>query len=152
MHIHIGADHRGFELKRHLTIWLTGNGHSVNDCGNTVLDPLDDYPDFAAAVAHAVAADPQSLGIVICGSGAGVSIAVNKVNGIRGALGITPEQVMMSRKDDHINVLALSSNYISAEDAERMVESFLSTAPQLEPRYMRRLAKIGNLERDEHPS
>ncbi len=82
MNIFIGADHRGFEYKKDLNVWLSGLGHTVVDCGNTMQDPNDDYPDFGFAVGDAVVNNPGSLGIVMCGSGGGICIAANKVKGV----------------------------------------------------------------------
>lgn len=144
--IFIGADHRGFKMKEMLKTWLAGEGYEVFDCGNTRYDPLDDYPDFAFSVAQQVVSHPGALGVVICGSGAGISIAVNKVNGIRGALGITREQVVHTRGHDHINVLALSSDYSSDTQVKDMVSAFLTTAPSNEERFLRRITKITNEE------
>lgn len=97
MQIYIGADHRGFELKQHLVEWLRQQGRMVEDCGNPVLDPHDDFVDFAAQVGRKVAANPDSLGIVICGSGAGVVMAANKIAGIRCSLALNEDAARHAR-------------------------------------------------------
>lgn len=142
MTIFLGADHKGFQLKEDLKLWLTQNGQTVVDCGNSVLDLHDDYPDFAFAVAHEIPKDPTNRGIVICGSGAGVSIAVNKIDGVRASLGVTPEQIHDARSDDDINVLALASDYLTREQAKTIVQTFLSTPFDPQERFIRRIGKI----------
>ncbi|MFZ2024731.1 MAG: RpiB/LacA/LacB family sugar-phosphate isomerase [Microgenomates group bacterium] len=143
MTVFLGADHRGFPLKEYLKTYLVGKGYSVVDCGNTVLDPHDDYPDFAFAVAKAVMEHPEDhRGIVLCGNGAGVSIAVNKIDGVRAVLGVTPEQVKDARNDDDINIIALASNYLTENQASGIVDSFLTTSFGAKERYIRRIEKI----------
>jgi len=146
MTVFIGADHKGFPLKELLKSFVTSLGHTVVDCGNTVLDPHDDYPDFAFAVAKEVVKHPESLGIVICGSGAGVSIAVNKFDGIRATLAVTPEQVHDAKSDDDINVIALASDYLTEEQAKAIVAEFLKTAFDPQERFVRRIGKITSQE------
>lgn len=153
MTIFFGADHKGFQLKETLKQWLISQGHTVHDCGNTVLDPHDDYPDFAFAVAHEVVKSPQDRGIVICGSGAGVSIAVNKISGVRATLAVTPEQVGDARSDDDVNIIALASEYLTQKQAEAIVETFLETPFDPQERFIRRIGKITQKEqRKEIPS
>ena len=146
MTIFLGADHKGFQLKEQLKLWLAENGQTVVDCGNTVLDPHDDYPDFAFAVAHEIPKDATHRGIVICGSGAGVSIAVNKIDGIRASLGVTPEQIHDARSDDDINILALASDYLTVDQAKKIVQIFLSTPFDPQERFIRRIGKISEHE------
>ncbi|MEK7119698.1 MAG: RpiB/LacA/LacB family sugar-phosphate isomerase, partial [Patescibacteria group bacterium] len=114
MKVFIGADHRGFPLKESLKPWLVSLKYDVVDCGNDHLDLTDDFPDFSFAVADNVSknsfarpglAKLNSAGIVICGSGAGVVIAANKVAGIRAALAYSPEEITRNRQHDDVNVL-----------------------------------------------
>ena len=142
MKVFIGADHKGFPLKEVLKPFVTSLGFPIVDCGNTVFDPHDDYPDFAFAVAKEVVKHADDRGIVICGSGAGVSIAVNKIDGVRAVLGVTPEQVRDARNDDNINIIALACNYLTEEQATAIVESFLNTPFGAKERYIRRIGKI----------
>lgn len=142
MKIYIGADHRGFELKEKMKPWLTAQGHEVVDCGNTVLDPVDDYPDFAFAVAERVVGEPQSRGIVVCGSGVGVTVAANKIKGARSTTATSAIEVQRGREDDDINVLALSADYVGEVDAQKMITAFLSTGFKNDARHARRLNKI----------
>lgn len=142
MKLYLGADHRGFELKEHLKVWLEEEGYSVVDCGNTNYDPEDDFPDFALAVAEKVQQDPESRGIVICGSGVGVNIAANKVKGIRASTGINVDEVRHARQHDDLNVLAISAEYSDFEQTQQMIAMFLTTPFKSEERYLRRLDKI----------
>jgi ribose 5-phosphate isomerase B len=142
MIVFIGADHRGFRAKLELIPWLQKEGFDAIDCGNTVLDPTDDYPDFGFEVAEKVAAMPDSFGIVVCGSGAGVCIAANKVNGIRAALGTTDDHVQASRHDDNVNVLALGADFLTMDQMKSLIQTFLSTSYIPEEKYERRIAKI----------
>ena len=89
MVIYFGADHRGFDLKAVLKIAAKDAGHNPVDLGNTVFDAKDDYPDFAAKVAEKVSAEPQSRGVIICGSGVGVDDVANRFKGVRSALAIS---------------------------------------------------------------
>jgi len=146
MKIYLGADHRGFELKEHLKLWLIEEEYEVVDCGNVKYDPEDDFTDFSFAVAEKVQQDPQSRGIVICGSGVGVNIAANKVKGIRASTGINADEVRHARKHDDLNVLAISAEYSDFEQAKKMIIIFLTTPFQPEEKYVRRLDKIKQYE------
>lgn len=149
--VFIGADHRGFQLKEHLVAALQEQGYTVEDCGNKKFDPGDDYPDFALAVAEKVAATnnttesnalPKSLGIVICGSGVGASVAANKVATIRAAQAGWPGEVQHARQADNINVLTLSADYQEGAHALDLVNIFLQTEYEGAERHRRRLQKI----------
>jgi ribose 5-phosphate isomerase B len=152
MTIFIAADHRGFELKNRLIEYLQEKNIRVEDMGNYQYDPLDDYPDFAKKVAQAVLQNPKDfLGIAICGSGVGVSITVNRFKGIRCALGFSCDQVKHAKENDHINVLALASDYLKngndengrgLELAKKLVDTFIETKPKMEEKYLRRIKKI----------
>lgn len=151
MTIYIGADHRGFALKATVAAALTGDGHDVIDVGAAVLDPADDYPDFARAVAEKVAAgtvggDADVRGIVICGSGFGMDIVANRCKGVRCALAMSPEHIRVGRHDDDVNVLSLAADFISSEQALAIVRMFLSTPfEKNEVRYARRIKKIAEV-------
>lgn len=146
MNVYIGADHRGFELKEKLKVWLLSQKHEVIDCGNTILDPLDDFPDFSFAVAERVSEDPKSLGIIICGSGGGVTIAANKVKGIRCATVAYADEVKHNRANNDINMIALAADYTSFEKACEFVDIFLHTSFNGGKKYTRRIAKITTYE------
>lgn len=138
MRIYIGADHRGFELKQSLIPWLTSLGHEVIDSGNSQLDGDDDYVVYAREVARQVVNEPESLGIVICGSGVGVSIAANRVHGVRCGLALSPEQVAHARSNDHINILALASECMPQETIQECITTFITTSPIMSERYLHR--------------
>lgn len=147
MHIYIGADHRGFALKEQLKEWLQAAGQEVTDCGNTRHDPDDDYPDFSLKVAEHVAAHGQDArGIVVCGSGVGVTISANKVKGIRATTAISTAEVQHARSHDDLNVLAISADYTQPEQAKDMIDAFLHTDFSTAPRHQRRLQKIADYE------
>lgn len=147
MLIYIGADHRGFKLKESLTNFLKNQGFKVVDVGNDKYDENDDYPDFAALVARQVAQDTiDRRGIVICGSGAGVDIVVNKFDGVRSILAINAEQAQKSRSDDDANVLSLAADFIKEEEAIKILDLWLKTSFSGEEKYKRRIAKINKIE------
>ena len=148
MKISIGADHAGFLLKERLRQKLIADGHQVADRG-TDSEQSCDYPDFAAAVAHDVAGGLAERGVLVCGSGVGMSIAANKVSGVRAALGTSEDQVRLSRAHNDANVLALGSRTSGAPEAERMVDAFIQAEFQA-GRHARRVALIAGLEQNEH--
>ncbi len=146
MTIYLGADHRGFELKQkiaaELAAMVSTEHFEVVDCGNLQLDPGDNYPDFAFAVAQKVVADPGSRGIMFCGSGVGATIAANKVKGSFCSLGFSAAQVRAGRHDDNMNVLTIAADYTDQTTAGEIIEAFLTTAFSSEPRYQARLDQI----------
>lgn len=142
MKVFIGADHRGFERKEALKPWLTQKGYDVVDCGNTTYDPLDDFPDFSFKVADLVAANSESLGILICGSGGGVTIAANKVKGVRCVTASHVEDVRHNRAHDDANVVAIAANFTTEEETKALAEAFLTTSFSGEEKYKRRISKI----------
>jgi len=146
MKVYIGADHRGFELKEQLIPWLKKEGHEVIDCGNTKLNPLDDFPDFSFAVAQNVSEDLLSRGIIICGSGGGVTIAANKVPGIRCATVAYADEAKHNRTNNDVNMIALASDYTKLEQAQEFVKIFLNTKFDGGEKYKRRIAKISEYE------
>jgi len=147
--IYLGADHRGFELKEKIKEWLSAQGKEFEDLGNTVYDKDDDYPDFAVQVARRVAEDPQgNRGILFCGSGVGVDVVANKINGVRSALVWSDDEdlVKQSREHDGSNVLSLPTDHLSENQAKNIVKIWLETPSPTEERHLRRIGKISNLE------
>ncbi|NTU46018.1 RpiB/LacA/LacB family sugar-phosphate isomerase [Candidatus Roizmanbacteria bacterium] len=143
MTIFIGADHRGFALKEELLEYLQSKNIRVEDMGSYEYNATDDYADFARPVAQAVLQNPTDYrGIVICGSGIGVSEVANRFKGIYCALGFDERQVEHGRTHDNINVLALPSDYIDTEKAQRMVDIFIETAANVGEKYDRRQQKL----------
>jgi ribose 5-phosphate isomerase B len=149
MVVYLGADHRGFELKRRFVELLRAQAYEVVDVGNVTFDEHDDYPDFAAEVARKVRQDPENTrGVVICGSGAGVDIVANKFPTVRSFLGINPDQVFDARHDDNVNVLSIAADHTHPHDAEKMLLTFLGTPFEHEERFLRRLEKISEVENE----
>lgn len=146
MKVYLGADHRGFALKEKLREWLQSQSIEIVDCGALTLVSDDDFVDVAHVVAEKVATDTSSRGILLCGSGTGVCITANKKSGIHAAVGWSVEQVAASRSDDDINILALGADYISEKEAQSLVQAFLHTEFIPEERFVRRIAKIKDLE------
>lgn len=140
----VGADHTGVALKAALVAHLRKTGRQVVDAGTDGPDPVD-YPDTAAAVARLVARREVDAGIVIDGAGLGSAIAANKVRGVRAAMCATPTLARYAREHNGANVLALGATLLSEAEAVAIVDLWLAT-PTREPRYLRRLIKIGRLE------
>ena len=147
MKISIGADHAGFLLKERLRKKLIADGHQVADRG-TNSEQSCDYPDFAAAVARDIAAGVAERGVLVCGSGVGMSIAANKIDGVRAALGTSEDQVRLTRAHNDANVLALGSRALDAGDAERMVDAFIHAEFE-GGRHAHRVDLIKNMERND---
>ena len=146
MRIHLGCDHAGFELKEHLRRHLAAAGHDVVDHGAAVYDPDDDYPAFCIAAAQGVAADADSLGIVIGGSGNGEQIAANKVVGVRAALAWSEETARLAREHNDANVMGLGARMHDSDAAVRIVGAFLATPFSGEERHIRRIQQLSAYE------
>lgn len=139
MRVHLGADHAGYELKNHLVSWLTEHGHEPVDHGAHEYDAEDDYPPFCVDAAQAVLDDKDSLGIVIGGSGNGEQIAANKVPGIRCALTWSVETAQLARQHNNAQVMGIGARMHSLEEAEQIVEAFLTTQWSQAERHQRRI-------------
>ena len=150
MRIAVGGDHNGFTLKNALVTLLEEVGHQVLDVGPESLDPADDYPDFADAVASAVASGQVERGILVCGSGVGASVAANKVPGIRAAVCHDIYSAHQGVEHDDMNVLCLGARIIGSEVARELVAAFTSARFSGEPRHMRRLEKVRAMEKKAH--
>jgi ribose 5-phosphate isomerase B len=140
MHIEIGSDHRGFDLKAQIMDWLGRHGHSVRDWGCLSRESCD-YPDVAFEVGRAVAASPGHLGILICSNGVGMAMAANKVAGVRAALCVTPAMADQSRRHNDANVLALGADNVTPEENLRVLEAWLAASFE-GGRHARRVAKM----------
>lgn len=145
MRIAIGSDHAGYELKSALAPTLREHGHDLVDVG-TDSDESVDYPDFAAAAARLVGDGEAERAVIVCGSGVGVSIVANKVDGVRAVNAHDPDEAEMSRRHNDANVLTLSGKRLSAADADPIVERFLATDFE-GGRHARRVQKIAAVER-----
>lgn len=145
MRIAVGSDHAGFELKEKLEDHLRELGYEVVDLGAHNDDPVD-YPDLAAAVGTAVARGEAERGVLVCGSGIGVAIAANKIDGIRAANVYDAEMAKMSRLHNDANVVTMGGRYLPEETAREIVDTFMDTAFE-GGRHQRRVDKITALER-----
>jgi ribose 5-phosphate isomerase B len=141
----LGSDHAGYLLKQHLLNFLASLGHELVDVGAFSLDSVD-YPDSAAKVGAEINSGNCERGIVICGSGIGISIAANKIENIRAALCNEPVSARLSREHNNANVLALGERLTTPLMAEEIVKIWLNT-PFAGGRHQQRIDKIHNLER-----
>lgn len=143
--IAIGSDHAGYLLKADIIKFLENKGHEVKDFGTNCPDSVD-YPDFGQAVAEAVSNKECEKGIVICGTGIGISIAANKVPGIRAALCTDSYMAKMSRMHNNANILAIGERVIGPGLAFDIIETWLDTE-FLGGRHQNRVSKISNIEK-----
>ena len=143
MIISAGADHGGFELKDKLVAMLRKEGYEVIDNGTNSPDSVD-YPDFAQAVARDILEKRADFGLLVCGSGIGISIAANRFKGIRAALVTNEDYARLSRQHNNANIIALGGRFTSYEDAEKWLKIFLST-PFEGGRHERRIEKIDSI-------
>jgi ribose 5-phosphate isomerase B len=144
MHVALGADHAGFELKNALKQVLDELGVTYDDLGTNAAASVD-YPDYAQAVATGVVEGRFDRGILVCGSGIGMSIAANKVHGIRAAVVTEAESARLSRAHNDANIIALGARLTSVAEAAEIVRTFLDTEFQ-GGRHADRVAKIRGLE------
>jgi ribose 5-phosphate isomerase B len=144
MKIAIGADHAGYELKEKIKAHLQQQGHELTDEGTVSKDSVD-YPDFAAKVAHDVKDKRAELGVLVCGSGIGMTIAANKVHGIRAANLNNVVEAQLSREHNNANVAAVGARLVKENDAMEIVDTFLNTK-FAGGRHERRLEKIAEIE------
>jgi ribose 5-phosphate isomerase B len=140
----IASDHTGITLRQQLITFLRGRGLAVQDLGTDSTDPVD-YPDVAASVAVLVARGEVDAGIVIDAAGIGSAIAANKVKGVRAVMATSELIARYSREHNGANVLTLGATLVNPDEARAIVTTWLTTAMR-EPRYIRRLAKIKDLE------
>ena len=146
MKLAIGADHAGFDLKGQIVPWLESTGHQVVDLGAHDLDPADDFPDFASAVARSVTGGQAERGVMICGSGVGASIATNKVSGIRACLCHDTYTARQGVEHNDMNVLCLGGRVIGIETAKEVIAAFIGAQFTPEARFQRRIDKVSEIE------
>ncbi len=146
MRIGIATDHGGFALKEEIVAWLAAAHHDVVDFGAHELDPQDDYPDFVAPLARAVASGAVERGIAICGSGVGASVCANKVSGVRAALIHDHFSARQGVEDDHMNVICMGGRTVGPAVAIDLVQAFLQARFSRQERHLRRLGKMASLE------
>jgi len=145
MRIALGSDHAGFDLKTVLAKTLTDWGHDVIDLGTDSATDSVDYPDFGAAVGRRVVSGDCDLGVAVCGSGVGVSIAANKVPGVRAAVVHDVTSAHFAREHNHANVLCLGSRLTGSVVAIEALEAWLNATPA-QGRHVTRIAKLDELD------
>ena len=145
MKIVVGSDHAGFALKQEMAALLRECGHEVLDVGTDSTAPVD-YPDFAEAVALAVREGRAERGVLICGSGVGVSVAANKLPGVRAAICHDTYSAHQGVEHDDMNVLVLGGRVVGGALAAELVRAFVAARYTAEERHARRLAKVISIE------
>ena len=141
--IYIGADHRGYDIKEKIKLYLKDQELEYEDLGNFKYEKNDDFPEFANLVVEKVLEDPErNRGILICGSGVGMDMAANRNKNIRSALAMTPEIAIASRKSDNTNVLSLGADFVGEKKVEEIIEAWLGASFSGEERHQRRLTRI----------
>ena len=144
--LYLAADHRGFELKEKLKAYLQAQSVAFEDCGAFAYDETDDYTNISHALVMKMDDHPDTLGVMLCGSGGGACIALNKHKGVRAAQGFNLEEVMALRNDDDVRILALGANYITEETMYAFVDAFIKTPFGAQERYIRRIKEIRDIE------
>jgi ribose 5-phosphate isomerase B len=147
MRIAIGADHGGFPLNEQVIAELRAAGHEVEDFGTHDGAQPDDYPDYALKVGQSIQGGAAEIGILICGSGVGASVAANKLRGVRAALCGDTYSAHQSREHDDCNLLCLGARVVGVELALEIVRAFVAARFTGEERHRRRLAKIALMEK-----
>ncbi|HEV7449584.1 MAG TPA: RpiB/LacA/LacB family sugar-phosphate isomerase [Candidatus Paceibacterota bacterium] len=144
MKLFVASDHAGYELKQKLTDFLLSQGHEVEDCGPSRLNPADDYPDYIGPCAHKVADTHGSFGIVIGLSGQGEAMAANRVRGARAAVyyGGPADILKLSRQHNDANILSLGARFVSFDEASKAVTTWLDTHFEHDERHQRRILKM----------
>jgi ribose 5-phosphate isomerase B len=137
--IYLGCDHGGFVLKEAICEHLKKQGIAFTDCGNTQYDSEDNFPDYVEPVVKGVLNDQDNRGILICGTGIGVSIAANHHRGIRAALVHSVDYARLARQHNNANVLCLGGRFLDVAVALTIVDTFLNTAMDPNPKYQRRM-------------
>ncbi len=143
--IFVGSDHAGFQVKNELREYMEEQGYNVTDLGCFSEDPCD-YPDIAREVGEKVQEHKDSVGMLVCGSGVGISIAANKLRGIRCALLYKPELAETARKHNNANVMALGARFTEMSDMKAVVDKFLTTDFEGDAeRHARRVDKLNTM-------
>ena len=146
--IYIGSDHRGFHDKRLIVAYLKRLRYPVVDVGSHTLDPDDDYPQVAREVVRMVQKLPQRhVGILLCGSGIGASVAANKFRGIRAWLVTSEKMARAARNDDNTNILIMPADYLHFSEEKRIIKTWLKTPFSKLTRHKRRIQQINDIEK-----
>lgn len=147
MRISIGSDHAGYELKNLVVKHLRNKKIEVHDMGTFTKDSVD-YPDYATQVCHNIVRGNTDLGILICYTGIGMSIAANKYDGIRAALVSSVENTILTREHNNANVICMGAKDVNEELAKQIVDAFIDTK-FTEGRHIRRVEKLTLIEKNE---
>lgn len=147
--VFLGADHAGFDIKNIVREHLEAHGDATDDLGAHTLNPHDDYPMYAAAVAQAVREHHGAFGILACGNAEGICMAANKFDGIRAGIGYSIEAARTMRNDDNANILCIPGRVHTQDNPLAIVDAFLSTPFSGEARHLRRLGLLHDIEVDE---
>ena len=139
--IYVGADHAGYQLKGQLVDELKRRGYEPVDVGPPALDPADDYPDYARPVAEAVSTGKARRGVLLCGTGLGMSYVANRFPRVRAAVAWSPEIAELARKHNDANVLVVPARFVSSEEGVEILHKWLDTGFE-GGRHERRVAKI----------
>ena len=153
MKIYLATDHAGFELKEKVKERLKGQGYIVEDEGAFVLEEGDDYPDFVSIASKQVSSNPEEdKAIIFGGSGQGEAMVANRYKNVRAAVfyGGNEEIIIRSREHNGANVLSIGANYVSEQEAFEAIDLWLNTPFAIDPRHLRRIAKIDGKVRDEY--
>lgn len=145
MKLFIASDHAGFPLKEELRkrsfTALDGSAVTFEDLGTKTADSVD-YPDYADLLVEKLLKEESALGVLICGSGVGISIAANRYKGIRAVLAESEKVAKLSREHNHANVLCMGSNIVSADLGAKILQTFLNATPDQGERHLRRINKL----------
>jgi len=144
--LYLGADHRGYQLKEELKAYLKEKNILFEDLGNRSYDENDDYPDFAQKVAEKISHEPENLGLLICGSGLGMTTVANKFKNVRAALCFSSFLAEKARNDNWSNILCLAADLTDTQTAKRILDAWLKTPFGQDLKYQRRQDKIKNIE------
>ena len=144
MHIYLGADHRGYQLKDEIMTWLKGRQISFTDFGAMSYDAEDDFNDYAKKVAQAVITNPgtDDFGILLCGSGQGMAMQANRFKGIRAAICISPAEAMETRGHNDANVICIPADEVANSSVFDIINAFIDTKPIPAEKYQRRCRKL----------
>jgi ribose 5-phosphate isomerase B len=140
--VFVGADHRGFELKKKVVQYLQGRGLMVQDLGALAYNQEDDFNDSTKAVVRAMGLTPGAIGILICGSGQGVNIQANRYRGIRAIVAQTPMDARLGREHLDANILVLPADFLKEGEEWGIMEMFFGTPFSAGERYIRRIQRL----------
>jgi ribose 5-phosphate isomerase B len=146
MKIYLATDHAGFQLKEEIKQYLLEQNYQVEDLGAFTFAAEDDYPNFIAKVGEAIENNPENFGIIFGKSGAGEEIVANKYKNVRAVLGFSKENVQLARQHNNVNVLSLGSQFENFSEAKELVDVFLKTAFSNDPRHVKRIDEIKEIE------